>query len=60
MGNPGVFQGYPDPGLVKTHTQPQGMGFTRYGYRYPSGHTDMSSVLQGLARLNSPGLGSAW
>jgi len=44
MGNPGVFQGYPDPGLVKTHTRPQGTGFTGYGYGYPSGHTDMRWV----------------
>ena len=43
-GNPGVFQGYPDPGLVKTRTRPQGTGFTGYGYGYPSGHTDMRRV----------------
>ena len=27
MGYPGVFQGYPDPDLVKTHTWSLGMGF---------------------------------
>jgi len=27
MGNPGVFQGYPDPDLVRTHTWSLGMGF---------------------------------
>jgi len=43
-GNPGVFQGYPDLHLVKTHTQSQGMGFTRSGYGYLSGYTVMRQV----------------
>jgi len=43
-GNPRVFQGYPDPDPVRTRTWPLGMGFAGYGYRYPSGHTDMRRV----------------
>jgi len=45
-GNPGVFQGYPDPDLVKTHTWSLGMGFTRSGNGYPSGCINMSWVRQ--------------
>jgi hypothetical protein len=45
-GNPGVFQDYPDPYLVKTHTQRQGTGFTGYGYRYLLGYIDMGWVGQ--------------
>jgi len=45
-GNPGVFQGYPDPDPVKTHTRSLGMGFTGSGYGYPSGCIDMSRVGQ--------------
>ena len=45
-GNPGVFQGYPDPDLVKTRTWSLGMGFTGSGYGYPSGCIDMSRVGQ--------------
>jgi len=44
MGTPWVFQGYPDPDLVRTCTWPLGMGFAGYGYGYPSGHTDMRQV----------------
>ncbi len=43
-GNPGVFQGYPDPYPPKTRTRTQGTGFHGYGYGYPSGQT----VLHGL------------
>ena len=43
-GNPQVFQGYPDPDPVRTHTRPLGMGFAGYRYGYPSGHTDMRRV----------------
>jgi len=46
MGNPGVFQGYPDPDLVKTCTRSLGMGFTGSGYGYPLGCIDMSWVGQ--------------
>ena len=34
MGNPQVFQGYPDPDPVRTRTRPLGMGFAGYGYGY--------------------------
>jgi hypothetical protein len=55
MGNPGVFQGYPDPNLVKTHTWSQGMGFTGYRYGYLSGCIDIGQV-----RQYGPGQAGIW
>ena len=58
MGNPWVFQGYPDPDPVRTRTRPLGMGFAGYGYGYPSGCTDIRRV-RSMGRVRMYQVGKA-